>query len=328
MTAPPPVQLLQMMMSMWVAQIAATVARLAVPDAIARGVSGSDDLARECVADQGAFYRMMRAATTAGLFVETQPRSFALTALGECLRSDAPGSLRDLFIAEMAPGHWLPWGRLHDAVKTGRPVASETLGMDVWKYYQRNHDEALSFAKGMGNLSAMVSQDVVRLYDPSRFKKIVDVGGSHGILLHGLLSRAPGAKGVLFDRPEVVADAPPHDRVEIVSGDFMESVPTGGDLYVLKSILHDWDDERCQVILKNVHRAAADGAHVLLVETILPPAPEPSPVTFMDMNMLVMLGGRERTAEEYAAMLHACGFEMKQVIPTGGMFGLIEAVRV
>lgn len=323
---PPPVQALQMMMGLWVAQIASTTARLRVPDLIAEGVTAPDALARAADADGAALLRLLRAAATAGLVVENANGTFALTPVGECLRSDAPGSVRELLIAETAPGHWLPWGRLYDAVKRGGSVADETLGMPVWEYYAKNHEEGLSFARGMGNLSTLVSQDVVQLYDPSPFRRIVDVGGSQGALLHGLLARAPQATGVLFDRPDVIADVPPSERVELVAGDFFEEVPQGGDLYLLKSILHDWDDARCETILRNVRRAAGPGAHLLVVETILPPPPQPSPVTFMDMNMLVMLGGRERTAEEYGEMLARCGFTLSRVIPTGGMFGLLEAV--
>jgi len=324
-TVPPPVQVLQMMMGMWVAQITAAAARLGVADLLASGIDTPGELARAVDANEATLVRLMRAASTAGLFIENGDGTFALTPLGDCLRSDAPGSLRDFLIAETAPGHWLPWGRLHDAVKSGGPVAEETLGMTPWEYYAKNHDEGLSFARGMSNLSALVSQDVVRLYDATPFRRIVDVGGSQGALLRGLLERAPGATGILFDRPDVIANVAPSNGIELAAGDFFEEVPAGGDLYLLKSILHDWDDAHCETILRNVRSAAAPGAHLLVVETILPPPPQPSPVTFMDMNMLVMLGGRERTAEEYGGMLGRCGFPVKRVIPTGGMFGLIEA---
>jgi hypothetical protein len=325
---PPPIQAMQMMMGLWVAQIAGTTARLGVADLIARGITHADAMARECDADANALYRLMRAATAAGLFIETEPGTFANTPVGECLRTDVPGTVRDFLIAETAPGHWLPWGRLYDAVKSGRAIASEALGVEVWDYYKQNPEEGLAFARGMGNLSALVAMDVGRLYDPSPYRRIVDVGGSQGVLLRALLEKAPAARGVLFDLPEIVANAPAHERVEIVAGSFFEHVPEGGDLYLLKSILHDWPDDRCEEILSNVHRAAAPRATLLVVETILPPAPQPSPVAFMDMNMFVMLDGRERTADEYGAMLRRRGFETRRVIPTGGMFGLIEATRV
>src|SRR6185369_7074221 len=164
------------------------------------------------------------------------PGSFALTPVGECIRSDSPGTIRDLLIAETAPGHWLPWGRLYDAVKSGRSPASEALGVDAWDFYKQNPEEGLSFARGMGNLSALVAMDVARLYDPSPYKRIVDVGGSQGVLVRALLERAPNARGILYDLPEVVAGAPADERVEILSGDFFAGVPEGADLYVLKSM--------------------------------------------------------------------------------------------
>ncbi|HWW60434.1 MAG TPA: methyltransferase [Thermoanaerobaculia bacterium] len=325
---PPPIRVLQMLMGMWVAQMTAAAARFGVADQIAQGVTSSDELARAVEADPTALYRLLRACATVGLFVETEPKVFANTPLGECLRTGVPGSVREFLIAETAPGHWLPWGRLYDAVKSGRSFANDVLGMDAWEYYAKNHDEALTFARGMGNLSALVAQDVVRLYDPSPFALIVDVGGSQGVLLNGLLNIAPNARGILFDRPEIIADVVPSERVKVVGGDFFDEIPAGGDLYLLKSILHDWPDDRCDAILRNVHRAARDGAHLLVVETILPEAPEPSPVTFMDLNMLVMLGGRERKVAEYGGLLRSAGFEMVRVIPTGGMFGLIEARKL
>ncbi len=239
-------------------------------DRLASGTSSIDDLARECGADRDALYRLLRAAASLGVCSETGGKRFAPASLGETLRSDAPGSLRDLIIAETAPGHWLPWGKLADAVRSGASTMRATLGVpDPWTYYAKNAEEGKSFARGMGNLSAIVSADVARVYQP-KAQRIVDVGGSEGVLLRGLLERAPGARGVLFDRAEVVAHAKPSDRIEVVSGDFFAEVPAGGDLYVLKSILHDWPDDRCEVILKNCHRAAAPGARLLVVEMILP----------------------------------------------------------
>jgi hypothetical protein len=320
-----------MMMGLWVSQILSATAQFGVADAIARGVTASDDLAREVGADPQALYRLLRGAATAGLLVETASRTFALTPLGECLRSDAPGSMRDLIIAECAPGHWLPWGRLYDAVKSGKSLAADILGGPVWEYYAKNAEEGQTFARGMGNLSAMVAQDVARLYDASPFNTIVDVGGSQGVLLRGLLAQNPKARGIIFDLPEVIegakealASSDMGDRIELVGGDFFAGVPSGADLYVLKSILHDWPDERCVAILRSVRAAAGDGAKLLVVEMLLPDHPQPSPVTFMDLNMLVMLNGRERTAGEFTKLLADGGFTLKRVIPTGGTFSLIE----
>jgi len=333
--APPPQAIvLQMLTGMWVSQILSAVAQLGVADLIAAGTRSVEHLAEECSADANGLGRLLRAAATVGLVIETAPSEFALTPLGNTLRANTPGSLRDFVIAETAPGHWLPWGRLADAVKRGGSMTKETLGLDPWDYYAKNDEEGRCFARGMSNLSAIASEAVAHVYDPGNVKRIVDVGGSEGVLLRGILNRAPNARGVLFDRADViegarraVAESGMADRIELVSGDFFGEIPGGGDLYLLKSILHDWPDNKCEEIVKAVHRAAPEGSRLVVVEGILPDTPQPSPVTLMDMNMLVMLGGRERTAGEYTALLKRCGYEVKKVIPTGGMFSVIEAVR-
>lgn len=333
-TPPPHAQLIQLMMGMWHTQILAAAARFDVADRIAAGMTKSDELARAAGADREAFYRLLRACAALGVVIETAPRQFMLTPVGECLRTDSPTSLKDLIIAEAAPGHWLPWGRLYDAIKSGREMATETLGMGGWAYYAANPEEAMHFARGMGNLSAIAAQTIAPFYDPSPFRQIVDVGGSQGVLLRSLLQRAPRARGVLFDLPDIIESARPviaasemKDRVQLVAGDFFKEVPPGGDLYVMKQILHDWDDDRGVSILANVHRAMSAAGKVLIVESLLPDRPEPSPVSFIDMNMLVMLGGRERTAAEFATLLARGGFSVQRVIPMPGLLSLIEATR-
>lgn len=333
-STPPQAAVMQMVMGMWVAQITSAIAQLGVADAIAAGATTADDIANRCGADAGAMRRLLHAGLTLGLLAES-PGGFALTPLGETLRDGVPGSMRDIIIAETAPGHWLPWGRLADAVRRGGPMAAETLGVrDAWDYYEKNPEEGRSFARGMSNLSAVVAADVARVYDPGDVKRVIDVGGSEGMLLRGLLQRAPHARGVIVDRQDVIDGARAtiaasdfRDRIDLVAGDFFHEVPGGGDLYLLKSILHDWPDDKCEEIVRVVHRAAPAGSRLLVVETILPDGPQPSPVTFMDMNMLVMLGGRERTNDEYRALLGRCGYAVERTIPTGGMFGVIEARR-
>jgi len=322
---PPQTAMFQMMMGMWVSQIVSATAQLRVPDLIAEGSTTLDDLARGANADAGALRRLLRAAATLGVVTEVAPKTYALTPLGETLRSDVRGSLRDLVIAETAPGHWLPWGHLAETIRQGRSLSSEVLNVPVWEYYANHHEEGLSFARGMSNLSAMVSEQVATVYNVGDAKTVVDVGGSQGVLLRGLLRSAPDARGILFDRAEVIADATGDDRVELVAGSFFESVPKGADLYVLKSILHDWPDEKCVEILKVVHRDSAPGARVIIVEMLL--TDEPGPVTFMDLNMLVMLDGRERSGDEYTALLREAGFAVERIIPTPGTFSVIEARR-
>ncbi|HVV53668.1 MAG TPA: methyltransferase [Polyangia bacterium] len=332
--APPPIQMLQIMMGPWVAQIAAAVARFEIPDHLARGTRGAAELARLAGADPAAFERLLRAAASVGILRELEPGAYGSTPLGETLRKDVPGSVRDLVIAEMAPGHWLPWGRLHDAIKAGGSQARAALGTDTWGYYAQNPEEGAGFARGMSNLSALVAAEVAPAYDFSRFERIVDVGGSEGVMLAAALRSAPAARGVLFDRPEVIergrAAVARHQlgaRLEVAGGDFLKEVPAGGDLYILKAIVHDWDDDQSAVILANVQRAARPGAKVMVIEMIVPPVVSPSPVHLMDLNMLVMLDGRERTADQMKALLARAGLRFERLIPTVGLFSIVEATR-
>jgi len=325
---PLPLQLMQMIDGYWVSQAVHVAAKLGVADHLSDAPQTSDALAQKVDAEPKAFYRLLRACASFGLFTEVEPATFALTPLGALLRSQAQGSLRDRAMFVAAPGHWLPWGKLEQAVRSGKPTFRDACGMEMWEYYAQNQDEGMHFAKTMGHLSAWVAQDVVTQCDVSRFKMIVDVGGNEGVLLTALLQVAPSAQGILFDLPHVIEKAPEIDRAEPVSGDFFQEVPKGGDLYLLKHILHDWDDERCAAILKNVHRAAQPNSKLLVMEMLVPEQPEPSPVFYLDLTMLVLLEGRERTRQEFETLLSGAGFEVERVTPTSSMISIIEAVRV
>ena len=331
---PAPLQMFQIMMGYWVGQTAATVARFEIPDRLAKRPRASDDLAAQIGANPAALRRLLRAAASVGIVREVEPGTFANTPLGETLQKDAPGSLRDLVVAELAPGHWLPWGHLYDAVKSGTSQAKATLGVDAWEYYAKTPDEGACFARGMSNLSAIVAGEVLPAYDFSRFECIVDVGGSEGVMLAGALRAAPRARGILYDLPEVIERGHGSvkryglgDRLRAVSGDFLKDVPPGGDLYILKAIVHDWDDEKSVTILRNVQRVAKPGAKILVIEMVVPEVVAPSPVFLMDLNMLVMLGGRERSAKEFASLLTSAGIRFDGVVPTRGLFSVIEGTR-
>jgi hypothetical protein len=214
-------------------------------------------------------------------------------------------------------------------------MAREALGMDLFDWYAQNPEEAGFFSAAMGNLSALAARELVRVYDFSAVRTVADVGGAHGVLLAAVLRANPAARGILFDLPHVIATAPDavaaqglSERCQLMSGSFFESVPEGADLHLLKQIVHDWDDERATLILRNCHRALAPAGKLLLVEMVIPPDNRPSPAQSMDLNMMVLLGGRERTEEEYQRLLQAAGFRLEQVIPTHSPFGVIEATRV
>jgi len=328
-------QLLRMLQGYFLTQVSYVFATLGIADHLADGPKTSDTLARLTASDPDALRRLLRTAVGFGLLEERRPDSFALLPLGALLRSGAPGSLRDYIIAMVAPSFWLQWGQLEHAIRHGKEAFTDVFGMNVWDYYAQHPQEGRDFANAMSNISAMVANEVVAQYDLSTYQKIVDVGGSHGTLLAALLRANPAAKGVLFDRPNVIAEARHvihslglNERVELVEGDFFEEVPAGADLYLLKWILHDWDDAQSLVILKNIHRVATAHGKLLIVERLLPSAPEPSPVHLMDLNMLVLAGGRERNREEFETLLSNAGYRLERIMPIPHFLNLIEAVRV
>jgi ubiquinone/menaquinone biosynthesis C-methylase UbiE len=328
-------QLLRMLQGYFLSQVVHVFATLGIADHLTGGPKTSDALARLTASDSGAMRRLLRTGVGFGLLEERHPSSFALLPLGALLRSDAPGSLRDYIIAMAAPSFWLPWGQLERAIQHGKESFTDVFGMNVWDYYAQHPQEGRHFANAMSNISAMVADEVVAQYDVSTCRKIVDIGGSHGTLLAALLRANPAAKGVLFDRPNVIAEARHvihslglNEHVELVEGDFFEEVPAGADLYLLKWILHDWDDAQSLAILRNIHRVAASESKLLIVERLLPSAPEPSPVHLMDLNMLVLAGGRERSREEFETLLSSAGYRLERIMPLPHFLNLIEAVRV
>jgi hypothetical protein len=260
---------------------------------------------------------------------------FLLTEKGALLRGDVPGSLKGLAAAIPAESHWQPWGRLLDALRTGKSPVDMVFNGDIWAYFNSKPDELNCFASAMGNLSEAAAVEVVKAYDFTPFPIIIDVGGSHGVLLSYFLNAAPNSKGILFDLPQVIQGAPAEltrrgvqNRVQTVSGNFFESIPAGGDLYVMKHIIHDWDDEKSQIILSNIAKAAKPSSTLALIEMVVPDQLVPNPIPyFMDLNMLVMVNGRERTTAEYRTLLAKSGWTLTRIIPTAGIFSLVEAKK-
>lgn len=328
---PPPLEMLKMVMGPWVAQALGAVARLNVSDHLAQGPLTAEQLATKTGANPDALHRVMRALSSLGVYT-MQNKSFGLTPLGQTLQSDVPGSMRNIVIAETDTCHWLTWGRFPDAVKTGRGMAQEALGMLPWDYYGKHPQDGEQFSRAMADISGIAIEPVLSNYDFSGAKTVVDVGGAHGALLLAVLRKIPAAKGILFDLPHVtataktaVANAGMANRVEIIAGDFFNQVPPGGDVYLLKHILHDWDDDHAVNILKSVRSAMQPQSKLLIVEIAMRDDAEPSPAHLMDLNMLVMVSGRERTPEQYGELLVKAGLTMARFIPTPSPMGLIEA---
>jgi len=328
--------LFQLMMGAWASQITGTLARLRVFDEIAQGHTSAAAIAGRLHLDAVALGRALRAGAMLGLVRDTGAGGFALTAQGALLCSDVPGSMRALLDAETAKGHWLPWGHLDDCIRTGQTVAAASLGVaDVWDYYKENPAEGKTFSEGMSGISAMAIAGIASTWEPPPARSVVDVGGAHGAFLSWVLECLPYATGVLLDLPHVLDSAKPAiaaaglaGRVKCVAGDFFESVPAGGDLYLLKHILHDWDDGRARTILSNVATAMAPGATVAVVELLIPEDGSPSPSVLMDINMLVMLPGKERTVFEMEQLFASVGLALFRVVQTHSPFSVLEARKV
>jgi len=333
MNAPPPELMFRLIAGFWVSQAIGVAADLAVPDRLAERPQSAEELARSAGVDAGALFRVLRALATVGVLRRADDGRFSLTALGETLRSNVPGSMRDLAIAQSAPGHWLPWGKLGEAVRTGNRQTTSTLGCEIWDHYAKSPKEARAFSGAMNNLAALVAGEVAANVDASRARVAVDLGGAHGTLLAAMLEANPRLRGVLFDLAHVVPGARAAmealgyaSRCEVVAGDFFASVP-GADVYLLKQILHDWDDDQATRILANCNQAMAPDGRLLVVEMVIPDDGRPTPAQLMDLNMLVMLPGRERTLSEYRGLFDRAGLRFVRLIETHSPFQILEAAR-
>ncbi|MDQ3805001.1 MAG: methyltransferase [Acidobacteriota bacterium] len=326
--------LTQMAFGALMTQALYVVAKLGVADLLAKKPQPVSRLAAATEAHEQALYRVLRSLASVGVFSEVEPRVFGLTPVGEALRSDAPNSLRNGAIFMGEEWHWSVWGRLLHSVRTGAPAWGHTHGAEVFDYLAANPSEAEIFNRAMTDMSAATAPPVVEAYDFSGINTLADIAGGHGYLLAQVLKAHPGMRGVLFDVPPVIAGADAlleaegvAGRVEKVAGDFFQAVPRGADAYMMKHIIHDWDDERCLSILRNIHAAMPAGGKVLIVETVVPEGDEPHYSKLLDLEMLVSPGGAERTAREYRELLAAAGFRLTRIVPTRSPFSVVEAVK-
>ncbi|HET9000058.1 MAG TPA: methyltransferase [bacterium] len=318
-----------------VSQALHVASTLRLADLLKDGPRSSDDLAAATGTHPASLYRLLRALAAIDVFLEDSHRRFALTPLGECLRSDATEPVAPWAVFIGQPEYWQAWGHLLDSVRTGEHAFRHVHGMNTWEYYARNPEAGAAFDGAMTSRSRRQANAVLNACDFKRFACVVDVGGGHGLLLSAILANHPPLRGVLFDQPHVVAGSEPvlraagvADRCQVVGGDFFESVPHGGDAYVLKFILHDWEDEQATVILRNCRRAIAPNGKLLVIESEISPPNEGATGKFLDLTMLVHTGGRERTREEWTALFATAGFRMVGATPTEAQASIIEGVPV
>jgi hypothetical protein len=312
-------------------QAVAAVTRLGIADLIKDSPRSAEDLAQACAVNADALYRTLRALASTGVFTETAPRTFANTPLSEVLRSDVPGSIRPMVLFIGDEMHWKVFGDFMHCLQTGKPAFDHVFGQPCWDYLVAHPQAAKGFDEAMTAHSTMGVNAVAEAYDFSGAHTVVDIAGGNGMLLRVILERNPNLRGVLFDMPHAIRNARnaglvTADRCGFVEGDFFASVPEGGDVYILKHIIHDWDDQPARRILQTCRKAMQSGSRLLVIEHLVPPGNEPGMAKILDLEMLAIPGGRERTTDEMSSLLGSAGFRLERVVPTKSPLAIFEAL--
>jgi C-methyltransferase len=330
--APAPVAMADLLLGAWVSQAIHAAAKLRLADALKAGPLRLDDLAARVGADPDALSRLMRALISRGIFRQHRDGRYDLTPLADTLRVDAPVSRAAQALLIGSAQHREHWSLLAESVTTGRPSVPQLRGKEFFDYLADDAEYAKLFNEAITSLSGTAEAAIVAGYDFNPFPTIVDVGGGHGGMLATILAATPTIHGVLYDQPHVVTGAPTllkqrgvDQRVRIEQGSFFDNVPAGGDAYVLKNIIHDWPDEQAAAILGNVRAAAHAGATVLLIELVLPDHDRDFLGKWSDLEMLLVLGSRERTKAQYRNILRNNGFRTTRVVSTASPFSIVEA---
>jgi len=318
-------QILNIIMGFWQSRALAVATELELADLLADGPLHADSLADRTKTDASSLFRLMRALESIGVFKQVSPGVFANTPASECLRKNIPGSqwASVRTILSVGFGQYEAWSGLLSSVQTGGPAFDQVFGDTAWEWYRRNPEISTVFNDTMRSLSAMITPAVTASFDWSRFSVIADIGGGIGTQLTDILNAHPACRGILLDQAEVLAGAISHDRVEAREGDFFTDLPTGADAYTLRWIIHDWADPEAVSILKNVRTAMKASSVLVLIEEVLPEPPKPTFGMWLDPHMLVIHGGRERTAHEYQELYAQSGFELEQIVQTASPLSLI-----
>jgi hypothetical protein len=329
-----PETLIQMITGFWISQAIYAAAKLGIADLVKEGPQPCEKLAQATGMPPQTLYRLLRALASVGVFREGEEGCFGLTPLAEYLQTGVPSSLRAFAIMQ-SELQYRAYGEVLHSVKTGETAFNLVCGQELFPYLTQHPTAAAVFDEAMTGYTTQVAATVAAAYDFSQFGALVDVGGGYGTLLRAILQTNPALHGVLFDLPHVAEDAKKRiaaagltERCSIIGGDFFATVPTGGDAYLLKSIIHDWDEERAVTLLRNCHRAMAARSKLLVIEAVLPPGNTSFFHKWADLTMLVITGGRERTEAEYRALFAAADFQLTQIIPTASEMSVIEGVRV
>lgn len=330
----PQAQLNQLISGYMKTQAVYVAAKLGIADLLTQGGRTAEDLARATNMHAPSLFRLLRALASLGVFTEDESSCFSLTPIAECLRSDVPGSQRALAIMS-GEEHFKAWAELLYSIQTGKTSFDKLYGMPIFDFLSQNLEQAKVFDAAMVGVHGRETAAMTDAYDFSDIGILADVGGGNGSLLSFVLKAYPTMKGMLYDLPGVVERAKAGfqanglaDRCEVIGGSFFESIPEGADAYLLRHIIHDWDDEKSLTILRNVHRAMRSDARLLVIEGVIPPGNDPSFSKLLDLTMLTLPGGKERTEEEYRTLFRAGGFELTRIVPTQAEISVIEGKKL
>jgi len=331
----PQEQMLALLKGHWVSQALFAVAKLGVADELASKALAPDAIAARVGANAAYLRRVLRALASSGVLEEDARGRFRLTALGKTLRS-GPGGVRDFALMIVAPYQYQAWEALPEAIRTGKTAFDLRHGMPTFDYLKAHPEDDRQFSASMASISGTENDAVARAYEFGRHKRLVDVGGAHGHLLAAILRRHKKLRGVLYDQPQVVAGAEAsgfvsapgvRERCEVVGGSFFDAVPAGADAYLMKYIIHDWDDAKCARILGHCRDAMVPGGRVLVVDRVIQPGNAPDWSKWLDIQMMVGPGGQERTQAEFAALFASAGLKLAAAHATKGPLSVLEAER-
>ena len=330
---PPPLQLLNMITAPWVTQSLYVVCKMGVPDLLKEGTKSSAALAKATGAHEPSLFRVLRALSSIGVFEEKETRHFALGPLGQFLRKDVRGSMRNMALFQGAPDHHKGWTGLLHAVRTGKSGFTHVHGENIFERFKKDKEYSEAFNGAMTELSQMEAALILEAYDFAEIKQLADIGGGHGYLMAEILKKNPSMRGIVSDLGHVLEGSKEPlkraglaDRCNVVEGDFFKAVPAAEN-YITKHIMHDWDDEGCVKILNCMKRAMVGTGKILIADSVIPPGNEPAWPKLLDLEMLNSCdGGKERTESEFEALLKAVDFRLERVVQTSGDIALIEGV--
>ncbi|WP_010582669.1 methyltransferase [Schlesneria paludicola] len=334
MEAPIPHEIMNRMLSgYWSTQALYVAAKLGLADLLIEGPRSIDDLAQATNTHAPSLYRLLRGLASMGVFADVGNARFTLTPLAECLRSDLPGSQRALAIMG-GEEHYQAWGELLYSVQTGKTSFDKLYGMPIFEFLSKNIEQAKVFDAAMVGVHGRETTAMTDAYDFSDVKVLADIGGGNGSLLTTVLTKYPHMKGILYDLPGVteratvsLSAAGLSDRCQVMGGNFFESVPAGADAYLMRHIIHDWDDEKATTILRHVHQVLPSHGRLLVVEGVIPPGNTPCFGKLLDLTMLTLPGGKERTDDEFRTLFKSAGFHLSRIVPTSAEVSIIEGKK-